>query len=142
MAEFDLGKLIDQALRSKEPDPHVIARRLVARIPAEHLKALVADLLAAKVREVIRLQRSTAVARPGASKWERHAPRLRYFVAGDWKMRDQLVAEDCDWLAEDHEARAAANAAVAAEFRELARRIRAAGVEHLGDLDETQDVAA
>lgn len=40
MAGFDLDELIRHELANhEEPDPYVIARRLVMRVPDEHLRA-------------------------------------------------------------------------------------------------------
>jgi hypothetical protein len=152
MTDFDLNALVDKALASKEPDPHVIARRLVARVPAEHLRDVVAALLVVRVSLRMRMQRAGLAAdhpgrdahrsnvggKPGASRWQRHA---RYCVAGEWKFYDDLSADDCDLIAADYQERADANAALAERFRETARLIRAAGAVRVADL-ETLPVAA
>jgi hypothetical protein len=153
MTEFNLNTLIERALTWKEPDPHVIARRLLPRIPAEERDAILASLLVERVTLLMRSQRSDNLApgqtssetqgerAGGKSRWERHAPRLRYPTADGWKFRGDLTAEDCDRLADNYEARAAANAAAGAEFRALAERLRAAGAQRVADLDAVQVAA-
>ena len=50
MAGFDLDELIRQELnKEQEPDPYVIARRLVMRVPDEHLRSALALCLGDRV---------------------------------------------------------------------------------------------
>lgn len=155
MTDFDLNALVDRALTSKEPDPHVIARRLVARVPEEELRAVVASLLVERVTLRMRMQRSDHLApghtprdahtchagasAAGRSRWERHA---RYCVAGQWKFYPDLSADDCDVIADGYAERAAANAALEVRFRDLAKQLRGAGVERVADLASDLGVAA
>ncbi len=142
-----MNALIDHALLWKEPDPHVIARRLAHKIPDGERDAILDLLLADRVRSRIRSQRNGALSDEltnvaaqssespsarsrGHSKWTR----LRYAVANEWKFRDDLTPDDVDWLADDHERRSVANARIAADFRRLAARMRAEGVARVGDL--------
>ena len=167
MSDFNLSALIRETLsRSREPDPHVIARRLFARIPQEHRDAALVACLGDRVRIEIGRQRMHANGlvpatdqrsadthisgvgggdRVGRSKWSRLAPALkqRYSVGGEWKMLADCTAEDCELIAEEYARRAAEQAAVEARFRELAKRLRAAGVATVADLGATDlEVAA
>lgn len=152
MTDFDLNALVDRALASKEPDPHVIARRLVARVPEDELRAVVASLLVERVTLRMRMQRnlpvgqrpsdaqsSPAAGTAGRSRWERHA---RYCVAGEWKFYPDLSADDCDVIADGYAERAAANAVLEGKFRDLAKQVRTARVERVADLDSDLGVAA
>lgn len=147
MTDFDLNALIDRALASKEPDPHVIARRLVTRIPDEQLRELVGALLVERVTLRMRMQRNTNLLGQsiddtqgrtaertvqGRSRWERHQ---RYCVAGTWKFYPDLSADDCDVIADGYAERAAANAALEQRFRDLAKQLRASNVERVAELD-------
>lgn len=148
MADFDLDALIRASLdRSREADPHVIARRLIARIPDEHLRAALAECLGDRVRHVMHLDRMRSAAPEvpspagrGRSRWEQAAPllRQRYCVAGEWKLLGDCTADDCDLLADDYARRAAQQAAVEARFRRLAAQLRASGASTVSDLGQTE----
>jgi hypothetical protein len=153
----DLRKLIHEMLgRSEEADPHVIAKRLVTRIPQEDLREALASSLADTVRIEIGRLRMQAFNRPaptsvhagsseeasgrvGKSRWERHAEVLlnqRIFVDGDWKILRDCTADDLEKVADGHADRAREAEAVAARFRGFAAKVRAAGVATMGELDK------
>lgn len=153
MTTFNLNELIRSTLeRSREADPHVIARRLVARIPAEHVHAALADCLADRVRIQIgrsRMQhvgdllavdtttKAAATSRPGRS-WRKQTAALfaqRLFVpSAGWKRLGECTAEDCDAVADAHARRAVEQAVLEERFRAYARLLRDAGVATLADL--------
>lgn len=154
MSDFDLNGLIDRALDGKEPDPHVIAKRLLTRIPQPELRAIAAALLVERVKLRMRMQRSPSLGHPrngnqstsaegtpaaGRSRWDRHS---RYCVAGEWKFYDDLSADDCDVIADGYAERAAANAALELKFRDLAKQLRSARVERVAELASDLGVAA
>lgn len=62
MSDFDLNALIDRALAGKEPDPHVIARRLLPKVPRDERDALLASLLVERVTLRMRMGRSAWLA--------------------------------------------------------------------------------
>lgn len=148
MSEFNLNALIrDTLARSREPDPHVIARRLVARIPQENRDAALADCLGDRVRIEIgrqRMKTSPVPAHPddgaqvelgrggaktGRSKWTRLGPALRqrYSVGDGWKMLRDCTAEDCDLIAKDYARRSEEQAALQGRFMFLAEVLRSTG---------------
>lgn len=148
MSEFDLNALIrDTLARSREPDPHVIARRLVPKIPREQRDAALADCLGDRVRIEIGRQRMKASPVPaqdavdtqrtsggggvkvGRSKWTRLAPALRqrYSVGGEWKLLRDCTADDCDVIAEGYARRSAEQAAIQGRFQFLAEVLRGTG---------------
>ncbi len=145
--EFDLNQMIrDTLLRSKEADPHVVARRLVARIPEEHMHAALAVCLHDRVRIIIGQERMAARrTAPGTAgkSWASVAATVlaerRYVPArGGWLRLGEMTAGDCESVAEDAARRAVWNEQVAARFSALADRLRAesaATVADLGDLD-------
>lgn len=145
MTDFSLDDLIRDALnRWKEPDPHVIARRLLAKVPMEERDRIVLHGLAERVSLRLRMERSSgsfgeaaAPAPAGQSRWARFGNRVH--VDGEWKMLGDCTAEDVDWLADARAVESAKLAAVADQFRELAARMRAAGVATVADLGD--DVA-
>lgn len=146
MTEFNLDVLIRDALdRWKEPDPHVIARRLLAKVPMEERDAIVLHGLAERVSLAVRVQRSSGsvaeAPRAGRSWRQRYVERVS--VAGEWKMLGDCTAEDVDWLAESRAVESVKLAAVAERFRSLAARMRAAGAATVADLgDDEVGVAA
>lgn len=156
MSDFDLNGLIRDALASwKEPDPHVIARRLLARIPDEHVRDALAACLHDRVRLEVTRQRMSEPPREagtagqirskGKSRWQNFAPILmrRYCIAGEWKLLGECTAADCDLAADDYAKRAAEQAAIEARFRALAEQIRREGVERVADLAAVpQELAA
>lgn len=147
MSEFDLNVLVKRGLGWEERDPHVIAHRLVPMIPAELRDAVLADVLTHKVREALRFERAKGSEMServeGHSRWTRHAPtiRERYRTLDGWKFYDELTSDDCEGLADEYEARAAANESQARRFRQLAMDLRANGARTVADLNR-MDLAA
>jgi hypothetical protein len=62
MSDFNLNELIDRALAGREPDPHVIARRLLPKVPQAERDALLASLLVERVTLRMRMVRSARLA--------------------------------------------------------------------------------
>lgn len=144
MTEFSLNELIRDTLgRSKEPDPHVIARRLLAKIPLSERDRLALHGLAERVSLEVRLQRIAAPSsarRAGESRWVRLR---RECIRGDWKLFADCTLEDVEWLAADRREQSARLAAVAEYFDGIAARMRAAGAATVADLgDDELEVAA
>lgn len=147
MSDFDLNRLIREYLtRTKEADPHVIARRLVARIPTEERDAALASCLGDRVRIEIGRQRMHAHAlpvaaqpRPGVSWRKRAASVLNQRIpvpGGGWKQIGDVTADEFDAIADDHARRAAEQEAVAARYRRYAQELRRSGAATLRDLGE------
>jgi hypothetical protein len=137
VSEFDLNATIRDALeRWKEPDPHVVARRLLAKIPPGERDRLVLHGLTERVTLMVRVERQSGgnTPRQGRSRWQRFAQRVN--VAGEWKRLGDCTAEDVDWLAADRAEESARLAAVAQQFRMLAAQMRAAGVATVADLGD------
>lgn len=154
--EFDLGRFVRDAIsRSRTADPYVLARRIAPRIPAGDRDRVFGDLLAQYVRiEFGRMRMRTpppssepgaassgAAGSVGRSRWSRWLQQPE-FVDGAWKHIGECTADDLDWLAADHERKAAQLSASADRFRGLAERVRAAGVATLADLYSQEDLAA
>jgi hypothetical protein len=148
---FDLDALIKRQLQTREPDPHVLARKVAARVPDDMLRAVMGDLLVERVSFLLRMQRAShdESASPtnlpksngeaaGRSKW--HCDD-RWPTPSGWKFQAELTAQDCDWLAREYQQRADANQRIADEFRLLAERLRATGVERVGDLEDLGEAA-
>lgn len=147
---FDLSTLVKEAVeKSDEPDPHVIARRLLLQIPEEHLREALGETLPAYVRiRGVQPARSGETAgepgrpggspKPGNNRWGR----ARWSVNGEWKFERDLTADDCDAIAEDYAQRAAQNAAMEAKFRARAEQLRASGKHTLGEFDDDLGLAA
>lgn len=145
MSDFDLGQLIrDTLTRSREPDPHVIARRLIPRIPDEEVRAIMVECLHDLVRQEIRRARQAlseptgGSASPSPSRWERY----RYKPGGEWKLLADCTAEDCDLLADEYAERKEREAALERRFRNLAALLRAHNAATVGDLGEDLEQAA
>ena len=148
MSEFDLNALVRDALAEwHEPDPSVVARRLLLTIPAERHAEALEVCLRDRVRIVIGQQRmhvresQRGNSRAGRSRWERHGPVFDalsqpYSVNGEWKPFGELTADDCDVLAADYARRAAEQAAMDDRFRKLARLLRSRDCARVADLHE------
>lgn len=144
-AEFDLNHLIRETLAgSREPDPRVVARRLVSRIPDHHVREALGVCLPDRVREVARTCRvdapETPSALPAGRSWRAGAAsmlRQRYPVDGGWKFLGDCTAADCESIAAEYARRKAEQAAVEARFRRLASELRRAGAATVADLDES-----
>jgi hypothetical protein len=155
--DFNINAEVRSALeRWKEADPHVIAKRLVARVPEEDLRAVLADVLGDRVRIVIgqkrmrtsglgeRLAPPSAGLQRGASRWQVWSGDLtqRYCVDGVWKLLGECSADDCDSLAVDYARRAAEQSALEDKFRRLSARLRASGAATVADLGDQLEAAA
>jgi hypothetical protein len=160
MTATELSALIDHALSTwKEPDPHVIARRLYAKLTEDQKQAMIVDGLAQRISLAIRSERAetglTPVDRPsmasdgtetvrrvGRSKWQRN---MRYaqrvFVEGEWKFLAQCTVSEVDWLADQRAGEAAKLNAIADGFRKLADHMRATGAQVVSELPEDIDLA-
>ena len=143
MSEFDLAALIAEELHTNpSADPHVVAQTVAQRVPKKYASVVMAELLVHKVRESVRRERGhfTGVA-PVSSKWKElgestNAETWRVPVAEEWKFYLDLTAEDCDIVASQYEARAAANNAFAKQFRQLGDTLRQTGVKTVRELPD------
>jgi hypothetical protein len=151
MTESELNTLIRDALASwKEPDPHVIARRLYGRLSDEQREQMVVTGLAARIGQLTRMELTDGGIAPspprvGRSKWQRNVRYTqRVCVAGEYKFLGDCTVADVEALAVEREERAARLSEWAARWRELAARMRATGavtVSELPDVD-TEGLAA
>ncbi len=136
---FDLHEAVAAAVEASEsPDPYVIAREV--KIPLKELRGVVDQLLPLVVKERIRAGRTTAQA-PVSAKWKdvREATtsdKWSYFTEDGWKFLADLTADDCRFIAEQYEGRAAANEAQAKHFHALADQLEREGVDTLGELEK------
>lgn len=153
---FDLNAEIDRALASNEPDPHVLAARVMRRIPDDMLRDILSEILVERVTLRMRSYRHDAGdagyaeipapvekgRRVGRSKFRVYMD--RHCIAGEWKMRPDWTIEDVRWIRHDYQSRADANARMAARFVELEERMVATGVQTVGELDalDAQERAA
>lgn len=140
--EERLHEIIDRALaRSKEPDPHVIARKLLPRLSVvqreEALMRVLSELVAERIRVDRQVERGTM--RSGPSRW---SIATRVCVGGEWKFRSDCTADDLFALADEYAARAASMTALSDEYRALGERVLAAGVSTLGELEQDQGSVA
>lgn len=142
MTESTLTALIDTALaRSREPDPHVVARRLLTRLPDELRAELLIAGLVDRVRNRIHLDRmhnGLTQRRPGPSKWSV----IRVPVLG--KFLEDCDLSDLEALAQDYRERGAALIARATEVDGLADDLRASGCATVGEMwsQADKDLAA
>jgi hypothetical protein len=126
---------------SPEPDPHRLAETLMQSLTRNERDAALASCLADRIRIRIHIARRPSVAplKTGRSRWTRHAE--RYCIDGRWLFLIDCTAADCDWLADDYQARARAMLDLESEFRDLAERVRRAGVRTVGELRAMEDAA-
>lgn len=139
--------VLQQLQKTQEPDPHVIARRLLARFPKKyeaeaHLKALT-EL----VMECRRLEppgtpvAASASAAMGTPRRTVTLNKVRC-IAGVWKLESECSWQDFIVKAEEYEKESDAALAAAADCRRIADTIRAAGVTTLSELEALQQKAA
>jgi len=145
-ADQKLREVVDQALaKSKDPDPHVVARKLLLRLtPAQRDEALqraVLLMVQERVRELRanvedftpeNLDHAETSVTVGASRW---SIAQRVNINGVWKFLADCTAADCFAKAAEYDESAARLTAMADHYRALAHRLQVAGVERVGDLD-------
>jgi hypothetical protein len=137
--EQSLRHLLREALaRSREPDPHVVARRVASKLSRETLIGAAIWGLEAMAREQIRITRYAA---PGPS---RHSIVMRERVAiGDvWMFLDDCGADELLMLASEYRERSEAMLAKAVEYESLADELQRSGCATVGDLWARKDLAA
>lgn len=144
--QFDLSGYIKGHLTdSDEADPHVIAGELVDGMTPEQAHVALRAAMPSLVREALRIQRNQLRApTPRSSRWDQVAAanadgsldvmRLRLFV-GEWKLLGDCTAEDLDAVVEMRTSEAAALAANAEKYTQLAKRVRRAKASTVAALD-------
>lgn len=122
--------------RSRDADPHDVARKLMARMDQTERDTALAQCLADRVRiEVTRARMITHSPAPtaGRSKW-RTAIRERVCVGGAWLFLDDCGVGELLTLAAEYEVRAEQMQSRATEYRTLAEQVQSAGVATVGEL--------
>lgn len=145
--QSDLRTRVREALtKSREPDPHVITRRLLPKLTGKDKTELVLTGLVAICTEEIRFARTPYEAgkscgdrayeppQPGPSRWQQSMPERVNIAGKGWQLLAECGVEDLITLAGQYSERAAANAARATEYRELARLLEASGCATVGDM--------
>lgn len=138
--------VLHQLAKTQEPDPHVIARRLLARFPKEHdpeARLTAVTQLVMELRRFDRMSVSSSQTGVGMGTPRRVVTlaKARY-IAGVWKAEDDCSWEDFIVKAEEYDSESEAAAAKAEECRRLAAAIQAAGVTTLGELKARKKKAA
>lgn len=162
--KFDLRATIRAVLaESVDPDPHGVARDVLARISAKDTREALAQALDIAVRQMISSGRmrdttgvpvtaggatGTAPSRPVRNSaavvreaWRRHLDD-RLPGAEGWKFLKDFTAADLDFAADLRDRHAAANSAQAERMRALKKAIAVADVTTVGELpdDVLQDL--
>lgn len=138
------GLIYKELLRGKEPDPHVIARRLLSRLDPEHTQEIVMYGLVERVQlcqRQVRAQRhfetngdekdDDAPSR-GPSKWEAYRRAAPFDVH---KFEDELTVEDLRYIVDRYDAQIAGMNAARDYYANLLVLVERAGVPTVGDLD-------
>jgi hypothetical protein len=136
--------LIDATLaRTREADPHVIARRLLPKVSAEDLRTLALAGLVDRVSKRVHLARELGLGAPvrreGRSRWQ---VAQRVCAAGEWRLLEDCGVAELDALIEQHEVIVAQNAARADEYRALRAQLVASGCATVGEFWAREDLAA
>jgi hypothetical protein len=133
-----------------DPDPHVVAGKLLVEIDPREYQDWLSILLPHFVREVYRSSRyipktddedddkpDTSLAASG--KWKGFRENdfwksQQYEVNGKWMWLGELSAEDCGWIADAHSRLAQANEAKAERFKILQTELKRRRKSHVRDL--------
>jgi hypothetical protein len=142
--EQSLSDLIAQILsRTKEADPHVIARRYLAKLTPEMREQLVLVGFADRISRMVATVRSDGVKTPtrsvGKSKWQ---VAQRVCPAGEHKLLSDCDLSDLLLLEKQHLALSAMNQARALEYRDLADQLFASGCDTVGEMWRVLGMAA
>lgn len=128
--ERTLAELVDASLaRSREPDPHVIAKRLLPKLSPAMRESILLDGLAYHVRWRIRVDRARDGLTTGPSKW---SIAKRVPVLG--KLLEDCDLSDLEALADDYRRRADDMLARAEEVDQLADQLRTSRCRTVGEM--------
>lgn len=138
--EQTLAALIERALTTKEPDPHVIAMRVVPKLSDEVRQQMIYAGVLDRVCKQISFERSAGPRKPGPSKW---ATVQRVAPGGEWKLLADCTTDDLLLLAAEYRQRSDELLAREREYRELAGQLRASGCATVGEMwDSPESLAA
>lgn len=132
---MNLSELIRRELaRSREPDPHVVGRRLLPKLTEEMRQEILVQGIAELVRREIRLARmDKSVGVPGPSR-RSIVMRERVCVRGDWMMLEECGVDDLLAIADEYRTRSKQLAAKALEFDGLAHELKRSGCATVGEM--------
>lgn len=137
--------------RSTETDPRVIATEVLAALPDEGWRKMVAPALVSYVSSFVTRSRQGVPAQPDRPKivrsakvagirddWQRFLGE-RVQVEGTWKRVAECTVSDVQALAQERYEVAARNVAHAKRFEKLAREMQAQGAVTVADFEPGAD---
>lgn len=139
--------------KSNDPDPHSVARKLMARMSQEERDEALASCLADRVRiEITRArlghhqgddQGLPAGSRTeGPSKWAAMVQPRVYVPTVGWKFEIALTAEDLHRVADEYASRTASMIVKEREYRDRAVKLAVSGLATWGEYVAQQEQAA
>ena len=137
--ELSVRELLREALaKSREPDPHVVARRVALKLPRELLLEAAAWGLETMARVEVHKERCS---QSGPSR-RSIVMRERVAVGETWMFLDDCGTAELLLLAGEYRERSKAMLTKAAEYESLAEALQRSGCATVGELRARKDLAA
>lgn len=140
--EFQLPDTLNNELRAmldstEEEDPYVIAERALAELQEDLIRAEMVNLLAQRVKELVRQQRGTV---PGQGGYRQDPLRWRVKPNEEWKFLGDCTREEVLMLADQYRSRAAQMVAHQTAMLRLAKEMQHEGAVRVRDVKRLQQI--